>query len=314
MLRDYLIPVSLFAGAGVFWFLNKYFIEPLLYRAFLSLLFTGLIFAFYSLVTNTVAIRVIKDRKTQYTFNKGFLILSAVAFFIVMLQVWVENTESLVISYGIIAAGIAIALQDLFRNFVGGIIIALTGVYRIGDRIEVDGTSGDIMDVGIMNTTMMEIQGWVDADQPTGRIVVMPNSIVINSKIYNYTKDHNFVWDEITIPLTYDSNWKAAIENFLGIIKAETGDLTIQAEREVERLGEKYYLPKKVTEPAVYVRLTDNWVQLGIRYVSESRNRRAVSDILNRKILDDIASSDSYRVASESYEISGNHTVEIIKK
>ena len=314
MLRDYLIPVSLFAGAGVFWFLNKYFIEPLLYRAFLSLLFTGLIFAFYSLVTNTVAIRVIKDRKTQYTFNKGFLILSAVAFFIVMLQVWVENTESLVISYGIIAAGIAIALQDLFRNFVGGIIIALTGVYRIGDRIEVDGTSGDIMDVGIMNTTMMEIQGWVDADQPTGRIVVMPNSIVINSKIYNYTKDHNFVWDEITIPLTYDSNWKAAIEKFLGIIKAETGDLTIQAEREVERLGEKYYLPKKVTEPAVYVRLTDNWVQLGIRYVSESRNRRAVSDILNRKILDDIASSDSYRVASESYEISGNHTVEIIKK
>ena len=314
MLRDYLIPVSLFAGAGVFWFLNKYFIEPLLYRAFLSLLFTGLIFAFYSLVTNTVAIRVIKDRKTQYTFNKGFLILSAVAFFIVMLQVWVENTESLVISYGIIAAGIAIALQDLFRNFVGGIIIALTGVYRIGDRIEVDGTSGDIMDVGIMNTTMMEIQGWVDADQPTGRIVVMPNSIVINSKIYNYTKDHNFVWDEITIPLTYDSNWKAAIENFLGIIKAEAGDLTIQAEREVERLGEKYYLPKKVTEPAVYVRLTDNWVQLGIRYVSESRNRRAVSDILNRKILDDIASSDSYRVASESYEISGNHTVEIIKK
>jgi len=314
MLRDYLIPVSLFAGAGVFWFLNKYFIEPLLYRAFLSLLFTGLIFAFYSLVTNTVAIRVIKDRKTQYTFNKGFLILSAVAFFIVMLQVWVENTESLVISYGIIAAGIAIALQDLFRNFVGGIIIALTGVYRIGDRIEVDGTSGDIMDVGIMNTTMMEIQGWVDADQPTGRIVVMPNSIVINSKIYNYTKDHNFVWDEITIPLTYDSNWKAAIENFLGIIKAEAGDLTIQAEREVERLGEKYYLPKKVTEPAVYVRLTDNWVQLGIRYVSESRNRRAISDILNRKILDDIASSDSYRVASESYEISGNHKVEIIKK
>ena len=314
MLRDYLIPVSLFTGAGIFWFLNEYFVEPLFYRAFLSLLFTGLIFAFYSLVTNTVAMRVIKDRKTQYTFNKGFLILSAIAFIVVMLQVWVENTESLVISYGIIAAGIAIALQDLFRNFVGGIIIALTGVYRIGDRIEVDGTSGDIMDVGIMNTTMMEIQGWVDADQPTGRIVVMPNSIVINSKIYNYTKDHNFVWDEITIPLTYDSDWKAAIENFLEIIKAEVGDLTLQAEKEVDRLGEKYYLPKKVTEPAVYVRLTDNWVQVGIRFVSESRNRRAMSDILNRKILDDIAASDSYKVASENYEISGNHKVEIIKK
>ncbi|MBN1432077.1 MAG: mechanosensitive ion channel [Methanomicrobiaceae archaeon] len=314
MLRDYLLPLSLFAGAVVFWFLNEYFADPLLFRVFLSLLFTAVIITIYEIVTNRVAKRVIKDRRTQYTFNKGFLIISGIVFVVLMLQVWIENTESLVISYGIIAAGIAIALQDLFRNFVGGIIIALTGVYKIGDRVEVDGISGDIMDVGIMNTTMMEIRGWVDADQPTGRIVVMPNSVVITAKIYNYTKDHNFVWDEITVPLTYDSDWKAAIENFLEIVRKETGDLTIQAEKEVDRLGEKYYLPRKVTEPAVYVKLTDNWVQLGIRYVSDSKNRRIISNTLNRKILDDIAASDSYTIASENFEISGTHKVEIIKK
>jgi len=314
MLRNYLVPVSLFAIAAALWFLNEYFDKPLFFRGFLSFLITGAIFACYGIVTNRVAKKVIKDRKTQYTFNKGFLIISVIVFFVLMLQIWVENTESLVISYGIIAAGIAIALQDLFRNFVGGIIIALTGVYRIGDRIEVDGSFGDIMDIGIMNTTMMEIRGWVDADQPTGRLVIMPNSVVITGSIFNYTKDHNFIWDEITVPLTYDSDWKRAIENFLEIIRAETGEMTVQAEKEVDRLGEKYYLPRKVTEPAVYVRLTDNCVHLGIRYVSESKNRRIISDILNRKILDDIAASDKYAIVSENIEVSGYHKVEIVKK
>lgn len=313
MLRNYLVPLSLFAVAAGFWFLYGYVEEPLFFRAFLSFLITGAIFACYGLVTNRVAKRVIKDRKTQYTFNKGFLIISAIVFLVLMLQIWVENTESLVISYGIVAAGIAIALQDLFRNFVGGIIIALTGVYKIGDRVEVEGSFGDIMDIGIMNTTMMEIKGWVDADQPTGRLVIMPNSVVITGRIFNYTKDHSFIWDEITVPLTYDSDWKAAIENFLHIVRAETGDMTAQAEKEIDRLGEKYYLPRKVTEPAVYVKLTDNWVQLGIRYVSESKNRRIISDILNRKILEDIASSNSYSIASENIEVSGRHKVEIVK-
>jgi small-conductance mechanosensitive channel len=300
-------------GAAIFWFLNDFFGEPVYFKIFLSFLLTGLIFVAYAIITQNLAKKVIKDRKTQFTFNKGIFIISVIIFLFFIIQIWVENTESLVISYGIIAAGVAISLQDLFRNFVGGIIIALTSVYKIGDRVEVDGAVGDVMDIGIMNTTMMEIKGWINAEQPTGRIIIMPNSIVISGGIYNYTKDHNFIWDEITVPLTYESDWKLAINNFMDIVKTETGEMTIQAEKEVDRLGEKYYLPKKVTEPAVYVKLTDNWVELGIRYVSDSKNRRILSDILNRKILDDIAASDKYNIASENMEVVGKHKVEIIK-
>ncbi|MBN2733484.1 MAG: mechanosensitive ion channel [Methanomicrobiaceae archaeon] len=313
MLRNYLFSAIMFSGAFLFWFLNGYFEEPLYFKIFLSLLLTGMILIVYAILTQRIAKKIIKDRKTQFTFNKGILVISAVIFLFFIIQIWVENTESLVISYGIIAAGVAISLQDLFRNFVGGIIIALTSVYKIGDRVEVDGSFGDIMDVGIMNTTMMEIKGWVDAEQPTGRIIIMPNSIVISGRIYNYTKDHNFIWDEIKVPLSYESDWKLAINNFMDIVKTETGEMTIQAEKEVDRLGEKYYLPKKVTEPAVYVKLTDNWVELGIRYVSDSKSRRILSDILNRKILDDIAASDKYNIASENMEILGKHKIEIIR-
>ncbi len=313
MLWNYIFSIILFSGSALFWFLNNYFKEQIFFKIFLSLFLIGMILVGYEIITGRIAKKVIKDRKTQFTFNKGILIISAVIFLFLIIQIWVENTESLVISYGIIAAGLAIALQDLFRSFVGGIIIALTSIYKIGDRVEVGGTFGDIMDIGILNTTMMELKGWVDAEQPTGRLIIMPNSIVMSGSIYNYTKDHNFIWDEIRVPLTYESDWKTAINNFLDIVKSETEEMTKQAEIEVERLGEKYYLPKKVTDPAVYVKLTDNWVELGIRYVTDTKTRRILSDVLNRKILEDVAASKAYTIASETMEIQGRQKVEIIR-
>jgi small-conductance mechanosensitive channel len=273
----------------------------------------GVIFCTYKIVTEVIAKKVIKNRKTQFTFNKAILIISGAILLIFIIQIWVENTESLVISYGILAAGIAIALQDLFRNFVGGILIALTSIYKIGDRIEVEGSIGDIMDISILNTTMMEIKGWIDAEQPTGRLIIVPNAIVISGKIFNYTKDHNFIWDEIRVSLTYESDWKAAINSFLEIVTTETREITMQAEAEVERLGEKYYLPKKVTEPSVYVKLKDNRVELSIRYVADTKTRRIQSDILHRKILDDIAVAKNYAIASATMEVQGRHTVELLK-
>jgi len=313
MLRNYVIPILVFTGAALFWVLNDIFEDQIYFRIFLSLLLIGLIFTGYKITTEIIAKRAIKDRKAQFTFNKGMLIISTVIFLVLIIQIWVENTESIVISYGILAAGLAIALQDLFRNFVGGIIIALAGVYKIGDRVEVDGAFGDIMDIGIMNTTMMEIKGWIDADQPTGRLILFPNSIVISGKIFNYTKDHNFIWDEIRIPLSYESDWNAAIRNILDIVQTETEEMTRQAETEIDRLGEKYYLPKKVTDPAVYVRMNDSGVELGIRYVTDTKTRRILSDSLTRKILDDVRSSKNYSISSKTIEIQGRQKIELVR-
>ena len=313
MLRNYIIPIILFSGAAIFWFLSDIYQNQIYFKIVLSLLLLGFVFSGYKITTEIIAKKVIKDRKTQFTINKGILIISGIIFLVLIIQIWIENTESLVISYGIIAAGLAIALQDLFRNFVGGIIIALTGVYKIGDRVEVEGAFGDVMDIGIMNTTMMEIKGWIEAEQPTGRLLLFPNAMVISGKIYNYTKDHNFIWDEIRIPLAYDGDWKAAINNFLDIVKTETQEMTVQAEMEIDRLGEKYYLPKKVTDPAVYLKLTDNWVELSIRYVADAKTRRILSDTINRKILDDITASKTYSIANETMEIQGRQKIEIIR-
>lgn len=314
MLRDYLISVLLIIGSALLWLLGRNYYGDIFFKLSWTLLSFAVIFICYKIITGKLARRIIKEQKTRYTFNKGIMILSIVVLILATIRIWVENTESLTISYGIIAAGIAIALQDLFRNFVGGIVIALSGVYRVGDRVEMGDNFGDVMDIGMMNTTLMELKGWVEGEQPTGRLSIVPNSIVITSTIHNYTKDHNFIWEEIMIPLTYESDWKSAITEFLEMLKAETGELSMQADQEIDRLGEKYYLPKKVTEPSIYVRVTDNWIELHLRFVTDTRQRRITHDRLSRLIMEKISGNDRYEIASENMIVFGTHKVDITNK
>jgi small-conductance mechanosensitive channel len=207
------------------------------------------------------------------------------------------------VSYGIIGAAIAFALQDLFKNFVGGFLIIISSMYRVGDRISIDDKYGDVMDIGIMNTTLMEIRGWVSGDQPSGRLLFIPNGFVMNHSLYNYTRDHSFVWDEISIPLTYDSDWKLAKDLILGIIIKETAAMTKQADEEIERIGETYYLPKKIVDPSAYITLTDNWITLDVRYVTDVRSRRSLRSRLNELALTAIQKEARITIASTTVTV-----------
>ena len=206
-------------------------------------------------------------------------------------------------SYGVLAAGAAVALQDFFKNFVGGMIIFLTGIYRVGDRVEVNTKSGDVIDVGILYTTLLEINDWMPGDQATGRLSTIPNSYVLSSTVNNYNKDHPFIWDEVTLPVTYDSDWKEAITLIVGIVEKETKQIAHEAEGSISRLGEKYYLPSKAVEPAVFFTLTDNYINFNIRYITEVRQRRLLRSSLNKILLDEIQGSEHIRIASETIDI-----------
>ncbi len=276
---------------------------------FLAIALTYLVYAIFS----NVATRYVADKKTRYALNKALFIISLLAVTAIIVRIWVEETQSLLISYGILAAGVAIALQDVLRNFVGGVYIMVSGIFRVGDRVSIGDMAGDVMDVGIMSTTFMEIGSWVQGDQPTGRIVIIPNAVIITGTVYNYTKDHNFVWDEITIPITYDSDWKSALQVFLSIVQEETAELTIQAEAEIERIGEKYYLPRKVVEPSVFLSLTDNWIRLDIRFVANTRQRRTLRDRIMQRLMEAVNEHPEFTVASETIEVQGTHTI-VMKK
>lgn len=230
--------------------------------------------------------RKIKDKKTKYATSKIISILYIAIFVIVVITIWVQDPQDIVVAYGLAGAGIAIALQDMFKNFAGGITIFLTGIYRVGDRIEINSKAGDVMDIGILYTTILEIKDWVSGDQSTGRLVIIPNGQVLSNNVNNYTKDHNFIWDEIFIPISYSTNWKQAHDEILQIVNLETKEIAQLAEKEISHMEEKYYLDKKSVEPAIFVTSTDNWISFNIRYPTEVRNRRFLKDKITRKILE----------------------------
>ena len=277
--------------------------DPIIINIFLTSLVLMVTYIIFSLIFSKYLIRQITDSKTRYTANKVLSVLSLVIITIFCLRIWITDSSSLLISYGILGAGIAFALQDVFKNFVGGILIMVSRYYLVGDRISIDDKYGDVMDIGILTTTMMEIRGWIAGDQPSGRLLIIPNGMVINHAFYNYTRDHSFVWDEISIPLTYDSDWRQAKEIILSLLKKETDAMTIQAESEIERIGETYYLPKKVVEPSVYISLTDNWIALDARYVAETRTRRFLRSHLSELFLAAIESEEGITVASQTVTV-----------
>jgi small-conductance mechanosensitive channel len=277
--------------------------DPIITRVFLTSLVLTVVYLIFFLFFGMVLVRRIPESKTRYTANKALSVLSLMFIGILYLRIWVTDTSTLIVSFGILAAGLAFALQDAFRNFVGGILIIISGYYFVGDRISIDDKSGDVMDIGIFNTTLMEIRGWVGGDQPSGRLLIIPNGLVLNHAFYNYTRDHSFVWDEISIPLTYDSDWRRAKEIVLAIIRNETDTMTQTAEVEIERIGEKYYLPKKVVEPSVYITLTDNWITLDARYVTDARTRRILRSQMSELILAAIESEKGITIASETVTV-----------
>ncbi len=303
MYKEILTFIALIFISGALWVAHQAYPHPYLQKLFfIAAVLTALYFVFKIVLINIVTSRM-SDEKTRYTLKRVFNILFLVIFIAASVTILLDDPTSLLVTYSIIGAGIAFALQDVFKNFVGSIIIITGSLYRIGDRIEIDRRVGDVMDIGIMNTTLMEIRGWVEGDQVTGRLTMVPNGFVINHTVENYTKDHSFIWDEIFIPITYDSDWRHAITLITGIMEEETKTIIEQAEREIITLGEKYYLARKVTAPAVYMNITDNWIALDARYVTDARNRRTIKNRISQRIMDAIETSDTIRISSTTQTV-----------
>jgi len=290
--------------ALAFYVAHLFFPHPYLLRAFYTFLVLAAVYLIFRLVIEKAVTRRIKDSRTKYTFRKTVSILYIAVFLVFLVRIWVENVQTLLVAYGLIGAALAVSLQDVLKNFAGGVIIFVTNNYRVGDRVEISSKFGDVIDIGIFYTTLLEVGEWVGGEQPTGRLTLIPNSYVISSEVNNYTRDHGFLWDEISLPLTYDSDLEEALGIIMEVVRKETGANTERAIEDIGRLEEKYYLPKRVVEPAVYLTFNDNWINLHVRYVAEVRERRLLGTRISREILERIKEAPRVEIASESMEVS----------
>lgn len=299
------ITAALFSTAAALYAANLYVPTPELYRGFVTMLALTGIYVLGKLVLEEIAVKRVAEAKTRYTVRKSISVLSLAAAVLAVFTIWVADPAALLVAYGLVGAGVAIALQDVFKNFVGGVTLFVAGPFGVGDRVEIDEIHGDVIDIGLMYTRLMEIRGWVDGDQATGRIVTVPNGAILGSAVRNYTVDNSFIWEDIMVPVTYDSDWRAARDRISEIAAEVTEEQGERAQEEIEHIRQRYYLSSRETRPRVFLELTDNWIELHVRFITDVRKRRDTTARVSRQVLEAVEGMDDVTVASETVEIVG---------
>ncbi|GEM03155.1 mechanosensitive ion channel protein MscS [Halolactibacillus miurensis] len=254
----------------------------------------------------------IKDSDSSYRTKKA---VGIVGYFLIVLLISVvyrDRLGSLTVFFGIAGAGITFALQEVIVSFAGWLAILFSDIYKSGDRVQVGGIKGDVIDVGILRTTIMEIGGWVDGDLYNGRIVRIANSFVFKEPVYNYSADFPFLWDEIKIPVRFGSNYNMARQMFTEVANNVVGDYTKEAEEQWDQMVKKYLIEDAQTEPLVLMVANDNWVEFTVRYVVDYKKRLGIKDELFSHILQKVESSDGkVALASATFELVNTPTVNI---
>lgn len=290
----------------VFWLANYYYPHQYIESAFYTFVALTAIHIAFKLILEKQVSKRIKEKRSRYSFKKIISILYLGSFVAALALIWSGGTQEVTVAFGLVTAGIAFALQDLLKNLAGGVIIYLNRLYVVGDRIEINSKIGDVIDIGILYTTILEIREWVSSDSPTGRISTIPNGLVISNNVNNYTKDHNYIWDEISMSLDYKSDSKYAYDKFMNIVTQETSQFVDTAKKSIAKMGEKYYLGDANTEPRIFMSLTDKEILLKIRYTVETRMRGIIKDKISNLILQEVKNSpEKIQISTATLNITG---------
>ena len=270
---------------------------------------TSLVVIAVTWIAYRIAQKVIKQRIKDTAHMHTLRMLVRNAFFfagsVIVLLIWLGVGSNLTVAMGILGAGIAFASQEMIGSFAGYLNIVSGSIYRIGDRVRIGNVVGDVMDISILRTTVMEIGEWVQADQYTGRIVTVANREVFAHPVYNYTQHWGYLWDEITVPITYTSDWRQAAEIMLEHAQEYTEELHADAESRLSKMIERYPLQRTQVEPTIYLTMTDNWIEITLRYIVDARERRNIKGQLHRELLQHFETEENITVASMTVEIVG---------
>ena len=253
--------------------------------------------------------RVLKKRienvSVRYKAQKGVEIIGYVLIALLILMAFtVENIKDYTIIIGLFTAGITFTLQELILSIAGSFYIFFVKVYKPGDRIEINGIKGDVIDIDSIYTTLMEIGEWVSSDNYSGRIVKISNAFVFKGPIKNYSMDFPFVWDELNILITYDSDVALAKKLVLEKATDFLSEYTKNSMAKWEEMVEHYYIENATIAPTLAISPTDNWIALNLRYITDYKLRRITKHELFEQIVQALmATDDKVKLASTTLQL-----------
>ncbi len=249
-----------------------------------TLLAILLIVALRKSIINLFILRL-EDAKIRYNWLRVTTYASVGFGIIIVGQIWLDGIGSIVTYLGLVSAGIAIALKDPITNITGWLFILWNRPLEAGDRIQLGEHSGDVIDINFFNFTVMEIGNWVDADQNTGRIIHIPNGKIFIETLANYGKGFEYIFNEIPVLITFESEWQKAKKILEKIAKDFGEHPTRAAEREIKKASQKFLIQDQKLDPVVYTKVAESGVRLTIRYLCTPQFRRETEQEIWEEIL-----------------------------
>ncbi len=230
----------------------------------------------------------IADNNTRYQARKLISFGGYVIGLLVLAVVFSRQLGGLTVAFGVAGAGIAFALQEVIASVAGFVAVSFGGFYRVGDRVQLGGIKGDVIDIGVLRTTLMQIGEWVNADQYNGRIVRVANSFVFKEPVFNYSGEFPFLWDELTLPLRQDSRRPAVRAMMARVAQEVVGDFANAAEKAWHPMTRQYLIEHASVQPLVVMSANANALEFTLRYVVDYKSRRITKDRLFDRLLDEL--------------------------
>jgi small-conductance mechanosensitive channel len=257
-----------------------------------------------ALVVQRVLLGRVENNDTRYRLRKLVNFVGTLIAITLVTIVFSNKLGSLTVAFGVAGAGIAFALQEIIASVAGWVAVSFGNFYSVGDRVQLGGISGDVIDIGVLRTTLMETGQWVKADLYNGRIVRIANSFVFKEPVFNYSGDFPFLWDEITVPVKYGSDYKLAREILQKIADDAVGGLIPVAKKTWHGMVDKYRIEDARIEPMVTLIANDNWLEFTIRYVTDFKRRRSTKDVLFTRIMEEFVATDGkVSLASATFQL-----------
>ena len=241
--------------------------------------------------------RLTEEPKTRYSWKRSASFIVGFLNIILIGSVWVKGIGEFGAFLGLLTAGLAIALKDPLTNIAGGIFILTRKPFNVGDRIQIGDNAGDVIDLRLFQFTLLEIGNWVDADQSTGRIIHVPNGTVFTKNQSNYSSGFEFIWNEIPVLLTFESDWKLAKDLLHSIVRDHAENLSADAEKRIIEASKKYMIFYQYLTPIVYTSVKDSGILLTMRYICDARKRRNSEHEIWEDVLNAFARQDEIEFA-----------------
>lgn len=260
---------------------------------------------YVSKILKNIVYKAVQDNSRYYPIKRRITYVTSIMGIIFIIFIWMDSESNLTTYIGLLSAGIAIALKEIFVNIAGWMFIEFRRPFDVGHRISIGGVRGDVIDKRLFQFTLMEVSPYEEGEQSTGRIIDVPNAYVFAHPTVNFTKGFEYIWNEIKVLITFESDWEKAKALLLKTVSADTHETIEHARKQIKNASKKYMLYYNNLTPIVYTDVKESGIQLTIRYLCSTKHRRTTANRVWEDVLKMVAENEDINLAYPTHRIVG---------